>query len=155
MMWFALVSVLLSFTGGTVGTAQASEPGVIRAVPATYPILASVAKTSGTVIVEVTINADGSVREASAVQGHEVFRVAAERSARQWVFSRIEDQHLARTVRITYSFKMIAATSNAEELVPVFMPPFSLEIRGTTPAYDYSKSVDPPNKYPTRRKPRR
>jgi TonB family protein len=153
-MWLVLVSVFLLFTGGTVRNAQAPEPGVIRAVPAVYPILAAVAKTSGTVIVEVTIKPDGSVAEASTIEGPEVFRVAAERSARQWVFNRVEDEHLSRTARLTYSFKLIAATSNAEDLVPIFMPPFRLEIRGVTPKYIVAKSVDPPNKSPKRRKSR-
>lgn len=154
LTWFlTVVSVFLSLTGVDGQNAQSGELKVTRAVPAVYPILAAVAKASGSVIVAVTIKPDGTVAEAGTVEGHEVFRAAAERSARQWVFNSVEDPHLSRTARITYSFKLVVGTSNPEDVVPVFMPPFSLEIRGTIPTYVYDKNVDPPSKSPKRRRP--
>lgn len=152
--FLTVVSVFLSLTGVDGQDTQSGELKVTRAVPAVYPILAAVAKASGTVIVAVTIEPDGTVAEASTLEGHEVFRAAAERSARQWVFNSVEDPGLTRTTRITYSFKLITGTSNPQDLVPVFLPPFSLEIRGTIPNYVDTKNVDPPSKSPKRRKSR-
>ena len=155
MRWvLTIVSVFLSLTSVDGKNAQPRELNVIRAVPAVYPILAAVARASGNVIVDAKIKPDGTVLEASTVEGHEVFRAAAERSARQWVFNSVEDPHLTRTARITYSFKLLTGTSNPEDLVPIFIPPFSLEIRGAIPNYVYDKNVDPPSKSPKRRKSR-
>src|SRR5262245_54718768 len=152
-MWsITLASVFLSFGVLNVKNVQSREPSVVRAVPAIYPILAAVARMSDTVIVEVTINADGTVAEATTIQGHEVFTVAAERSARQWMFDSLVDPNHSRKVRITYTFKLITGTSNPEDLLPVFMPPFSLEIRGMNPDYIYDKNIDPPNRSRRRRK---
>lgn len=151
--YLMFVSVFLSFTGFVVRNPQPLEIDVVRAVPAVYPILAAAAKESGTVVVEIRIKTDGTVTEVKTLDGQEVFRAAAERSARQWVFNAVEDPHLLRTAHITYLFKLMTGTSNPEDLVPVFFPPFSLEIRGTIPSYVYDKNVDPPSKSPKRRRP--
>lgn len=124
---------------------QASEPKVIRAIPAIYPRIAAIAKESGTVTVDVKIKPDGVVAEAKSVNGHKLFRFAAEKSAQQWVFNSITEQNVFRTVQLTFSFKLVPRTANPEELLPVFMPPYSVETRGTTPNYIYDKNVDPPN----------
>ena len=154
MRWFVtVVSVLLSFMAVGGKNAQSTQLSVIRAVPAVYPVLAAAARASGNVIVETKIRPDGTVIEANAIEGHEVFKFAAERSARLWIFNSVEDPGLTRTTRITYSFKLITGTSNPQDLVPVFLPPFSLEIRGTIPNYVDTKNVDPPSKSPKRRRP--
>jgi TonB family protein len=119
---------------------------VTRAVPALYPILAAVAGESGAVIVEVKIKSDGTVAEASAVDGHKLFKAAAEKSAYQWTFNSVAEQNVFRVVRLTFSFKLFPKTANAETLLPVFLPPYSIEIRGAPPAHSYPKDVDPPMK---------
>lgn len=129
---------------------QPREPTVIKAIPAIYPRIAAVAEESGAVIVEVKINPDGTVAEANAVGGHKLFRVAAENSARQWVFNLITEPNTPRTARLTFSFKLIRKAATPEELLPVFMPPYSVETRGTVPAYIFHKNVDPPNTKPKR-----
>jgi TonB family protein len=126
------------------------EPIVVKAMPAIYPRIAAVAAQSGTVIVEVRIKSNGTVAQAKAVEGHELFRVAAEKSARLWVFNSISEPNVSRTARLTFSFKLVLRTTNPEELLPVFMPPYRVETRGTTPAYVFHKNVDPPNKKPKR-----
>lgn len=127
---------------------QPQEPTVVKAIPAIYPRIAAVAEESGTVIVEVKINPDGTVAEATAVDGHKLFGVAAERSARQWAFNPATGASTSRTARLTFSFKLLPKTANPEELLPVFMPPYGVETRGTTPAYIFHKNVDPPDAKP-------
>ena len=129
---------------------QSQEPAVVKAIPAIYPNIAAVAEESGVVVVEVKINPDGTVEEATAVDGHKLFRVAAERSARQWVFNPVTEPNNARTARLTFSFKLMPKTANPEELLPVFMPPYGVEIRGAMPSYILHKNVDPPNMKPKR-----
>lgn len=125
---------------------QSQEPMVLRAIPAIYPRIAAVAKESGTVIIEVKINPDGTVAETKAVDGHKLFRVAAEKSSRLWVFNPIAESNMSRTALLTFSFKLISKAANPEELLPVFMPPYGVETRATTPAYVFHKNVDPPNR---------
>lgn len=148
---FLVVSALSSLAIAVDGRSpQPQEPTVVKAIPAIYPRIAAVAEESGAVIVEVKINPDGTVAEATAVEGHKLFRVAAERSARQWVFNPVTEPNIPRTARLTFSFKLIPKTANPEELLPVFMPPYSVEIRGATPAYIFHKNVDPPDTKPKR-----
>jgi len=124
---------------------QVQEPTVIKAIPAVYPRIATLAKESGTVVIEVQIKADGTVADANVVDGHRLFRVAAQRSARNWVFNSITDPTLSRAARLTFSFKLIPRTVNPEELLPVFLPPYGVEIRGTTSGDKFQRNVDPPS----------
>jgi TonB family protein len=119
---------------------------VVKAVPAIYPNIAAVAEESGTVIVEVTVRPDGSVSEGKAIDGHKLFRLSAEKSAHRWVFNAMPNLEASRSVRLTFSFRLIPKKSaTPEELLPVFMPPFGVETRGTTPTYVFHKSVAAPN----------
>lgn len=150
---FLAVSALSSLAIAVDGRSpQSQEPTVIKAIPAIYPRIAAVAEESGAVIVEVKINPDGTIAEATAVDGHKLFRVAAENSARQWVFNLITEPNTSRTARLTFSFKLIRKAVTPEELLPIFMPPYSVETRGTVPAYIFHKNVDPPNTKPKRDK---
>jgi TonB family protein len=125
---------------------QSQEPTVVNAIPAIYPRIAAVAEVSGTVVIEVKIKPDGTVGEANAVDGHKLFRVAAEKSSRLWVFNPITASNISRTARLTFAFKLIPKVANPEDLLPVFMPPYSVESRATTPGYVFHKNVDPSNR---------
>ncbi len=143
---FLAVSALSSYAIAFDGTHQQSqEPMVVKAIPAIYPRIAAVAEESGTVVIEVKIKPDGTVAEANAVGGHKLFRVAAEKSSRLWVFNSITGPNISRTARLTFAFKLIPKAANPEELLPVFMPPYGVETRATIPAYVFHKNVDPPN----------
>lgn len=142
------VVLLLAIPAHTTGSEQVArqrqEILVVRAVPTIYPLLAAVAEESGTVVVEVKIKSDGTVAEVSSVEGHKLFRVVAEKSAFQWAFNPIAEQNAFRVARLTFSFRLFPKTADAETLLPVFMPPYSVEIRGKIPDHSYSKEVDPP-----------
>lgn len=65
----------------TIGSDQVVSQGeilVVRAVPTLYPTLPAVAGESGTAVVEVKIKSDGSVAEATTVEGHALFKAVAE-----------------------------------------------------------------------------
>lgn len=130
---------------------------MIKAMPAIYPLFAILAKEGGTVLIEVQIKPDGTVSEANVVDGHKLFRVVAQRSALNWVFNSVTDLTLLRTARLTFTFKLIPRTVNPAELLPVFMPPYGVEIRGMIPAQKTHTNVDPPNapkpKRQTKRRP--
>ena len=61
--------------------------GAVTRVEPTYPPLANAARVSGVVIVEVTIDEQGSVISARAISGHPLLKDAAVAAARRWKFS--------------------------------------------------------------------
>jgi protein TonB len=62
------------------------EPKVIRMVPPVYPPLASRARVSGTVILEATLTAQGTVEEIRLVSGHPLLIQAAIECVKQWQY---------------------------------------------------------------------
>src|SRR5258706_8135483 len=124
-----LVTLLLGISWSYSKPPQSEDPTVKRAIPAIYPPLAAVAKESGTVVVEVKVNPNGIVSEATAVGGHKLFKSSAERSARQWVFNSTGYQR-SRVARVTFSFKFMKKPGSPEDLLPAFMPPYGVEIIG-------------------------
>lgn len=65
---------------------HAADRKVQRRVPPTYPELAKRMRIGGTVRVEVTVAADGSVTEAKTVSGNKMLAPAAEDAIRKWKF---------------------------------------------------------------------
>jgi periplasmic protein TonB len=62
------------------------EPKVLKMVPPVYPPLASRARVSGTVILEATLTAQGSVEEIKVVSGHPLLIEAAINCVKQWQY---------------------------------------------------------------------
>jgi protein TonB len=58
----------------------------IRRVQPEYPLVARGSNASGSVLVAVTIDTDGSVSSAKAIEGPAMFRRASEDAARKWKF---------------------------------------------------------------------
>jgi TonB family protein len=124
---------------------------VVRAVPALYPPIAALARESGTVVVEVKIRSDGTVADATTVGGHKLFNAMAEQSAYKWEFNSVSEQTQLRITRFTFAFRLFTKPVSEETLLPVFMPPYSVEIRGKPPAYSYTRNADPPMNVKPRR----
>jgi TonB family protein len=59
---------------------------VIRRLQPEFPLAARGSKVSGTVLVQVTIDTDGSVTSSKAIEGPLMFRRASEDAARKWKF---------------------------------------------------------------------
>jgi len=62
------------------------EPRPIKVVPPVYPPLASKARISGTVLLEATLTAQGTVEEIKVISGHPLLVDAAIRCLRQWQY---------------------------------------------------------------------
>jgi TonB family protein len=143
----AIGTALLASPVHTVGSEQSvsqSEILVLKATPALYPPIAALARESGTVVVEVKIKSDGAVAEATTIEGHKLFNAVAEKSAYNWAFNSVSEQSHFRVARLTFIFRLFPKPVSEETLLPVFMPPYSVEVRGKPPAYPYTKDVDPP-----------
>jgi TonB family protein len=113
------------------GSFQTSElPSVLMAVAPPYPAVAATARLSGTVILEVKINSEGKVTSVNLVEGNPSLGRAAEVFARRWVFSSASNFSATRSTRLTFDFKLMPNETPVEEMQPIFMPPYKVEVRG-------------------------
>lgn len=81
----------------------AADRKVQRRVQPVYPELAKRMRIGGTVHVEVTVAADGSVTEAKAIAGNKMLAPAAEEAIRRWKF---EPEAGSSTENIDINFEL-------------------------------------------------
>jgi TonB family protein len=88
------------------GGAPTDSP--ITRVQPEYPAPAKASHVRGQVIVEVTIDEEGSVIAASAISGHQLLKDAAVGAARQWKFppTTLQGTSVKVVGMIRFSFKM-------------------------------------------------
>ena len=79
----AALALLLSWA---LPARAGDERAVKTRVPPIYPEIAKRMKISGEVKLEVTVDADGKVKNARAVSGNHVLGEAAEDAVRKWKF---------------------------------------------------------------------
>lgn len=105
------------------------QPAVVSAVAPAYPVLAVASNTSGKVEVEVEVNVTGEVTSVRTIDGHLLLRQAAENTARRWRFAPDAGTLKARIVVLTFVFRIMPKDTGAEELTPMFIPPYQVEVR--------------------------
>jgi TonB family protein len=116
-----------------LGTAQSNSSrsvAVQSAVAPAYPAIALTANTSGDAQIEVTIDKTGNATKADFVSGNPLLHKAAVEAAKRWEFEKLNEE---ATVQLTFSFRMLPKDTSAEDMTPVFMPPYHLEVRGKLP----------------------
>jgi TonB family protein len=79
--------VLMAFLAASAVTAHAEERAIKARVAPVYPELAKRMKISGTVNVQVTVDAEGKVTDAKATNGNRLLAGAAEDAVRKWKFA--------------------------------------------------------------------
>lgn len=103
-------------------------PAVASAVAPPYRVLAVASNTSGTVAVDVKVNASGDVISARSVGGNPLLRQQAENTARRWRFVRANNGSV-RAATLTFVFRIMLKETAADDLTPVFTPPYKIEVR--------------------------
>lgn len=142
---FSLAALLLTLSlMNAMALSGAEQPSVVQAVAPVYPHIAAVAGASGTVIIEAQVDARGVVTSVRTVEGLKLLGKAAENSARRWVFAPTDEQTSVRVVRLTFTFKLMPDDAAPEELLPIFMPPYHVEVRRTAPKVVDNPNIDPP-----------
>jgi len=131
------VVIFATFILSGVASAQAidtssAQPSVIRAVAPLFPV-PDKGYAVGSVIVEIQISANGSVITAHAVQGHPFLYSASEKAALRWLFATTAVETKVRTTRLTFIFKVLDGRIAEEDLSPLFMPPYQIEVRRMVP----------------------
>ena len=115
---------------------------VIRAVPALYPKVAAATGAQGDVVVEAKVDSYGRVLSARTIKGIPLLGAAAENSVRLWNFSSVEKDR-ERTVQLLFTFILLPENTSTRELLPVFIPPYHIEVRGSALKVKDTPNVDP------------
>lgn len=103
-------------------------PSVIQAVAPIFPIPDKGNIAVGSVAVEVQLDSKGVVTQAKAVQGHPDLFLVCESAAKRWVFAASPDSDV-RTVRLTFVFRVMEDPTPEQDLGPIFLLPYKIEIR--------------------------
>jgi TonB family protein len=123
LLLVGLVAVTVAAQSQTVY----STPAVMfRSVPA-YPPIARAAKATGTINVDVSVAADGTVLSATATDGHPLLRRAAEVSARGWQFVPAMASDV-RIVRLAFTFLLSSKSNDDLDVAATFVTPYHIEI---------------------------
>lgn len=94
-----------SAEGRTISGGVINGKAIAKPAPP-YPAEARAARASGTVVVQITVDECGVVESSVALSGHPLLRGAAERAAREAIFSptRLKGEPVKVTGTITYNF---------------------------------------------------
>lgn len=124
---FLVVAVLItSVNFQTSFCAQKPFPVVVKAPRPHYPPLAAAKRISGTVLVDVEVNAEGKVSHAEVIDGPEILRDISRIAARGWVFEAPNSGTGGFTVRLTFIFHDESFVP--PKRTPDFTSPFQVEI---------------------------
>lgn len=107
------------------------QPELILAVAPIFPPVAVASNTSGRVVIEVKVDAEGTVSTAQIIDGDTLFRQGKifEETARRWRFAAAKDRAGLRTAHLTFVFRIMSKNTPSAELTSVFMPPYQVEVR--------------------------
>ncbi len=105
---------------------KSAPPTVKFAVAPKYPALTLEGRVYGVVMVRVTIDSTGAVKDAKVVEGHPMLTEAAADAARQWKFQ--ESSNQKRVATLKFSFVILPSNSEVSSQT-IFLPPMGIEIR--------------------------
>jgi TonB family protein len=103
-----------------------------RSIPK-YAALASAARIQGSVMLDLTVNAAGTVTSVNAISGHPLLRNLSAEAARDWRFRPIEDEVL-RVARLLFTFRILDRERDERVRSPVFHSAYRVEIRRGIPS---------------------
>jgi len=147
--------VLLLWPTGSDGWMNKDQPAPVQAVAPAYPPIAVTVGAAGTVVVEVQLRADGTVSKIQTIEGVGALAAAAENAAGQWKFVGTDRQDSKRSVRLTFVFKIMPRDTPRHELLPMFLPPYRVEVRATARELIDSVNRDPPMSKQSSRSPKK
>jgi TonB family protein len=130
-----IARVFLVAAGGLLlaiaANAQSNDSPVVKlAVAPSYPALALALPKGTDVSVDITVDKNGDVITANAVEGSPLLFQAALSAARKWKFA---SEATSTIARLTFSFKVLPKDAPDEEATAIFMPPYHLEVRRKLP----------------------
>ena len=131
----SVAALITVFNAGMAGSGQQGPPmdetiKVVTAVAPVFPPIVVASNTSGNVVIEVNIDRAGHVTSTRVIDGHPLLRKikSIEDTASRWRFIPASE-NTPRTVRLTFAFEITPKGTPANELTPVFIPPYKVEVR--------------------------
>ena len=134
-----MIIYFFTFLGSVNTKAQARDEvaNVVEAIAPVYPPFAVAASQEGTIIAGITISSDGRVAATRISGESEILKRVVDIVVRRWRFNTITGSHRLRTVQVTFIFAIMPAKSPPEDLLPIFRPPYQIEIRAKRPRVDF------------------
>ena len=133
LLTFVIVAALAAGAAAVARSGQSTSesPAVIAAVaPVTYPAIARSTRAGGEVVVEVHLDAEGSVLSAKVISGHPLLKRVSEEAANQWKFSSVAAGTKQRAVRLTFAYREVDKGPNPRsEFTTIFLPPYKVEVQ--------------------------
>ena len=96
--------------------ANGDIPAVVRFVAPAYPRLAKDNRIMGTTVTDITVNAQGRVREAKIISAHPVFTNYVLSALRQWEF---RASHAEYHLKVTVQFDLLDDCSDGTDKHPL------------------------------------
>ena len=125
---FTLLSGQFFGSGEAIAqTLQVEELAVVATAAPVYPPIARAANAQGEVTVSISVNAQGDVVAAQALEGHALLRKAAESAAPKWKFNSLSQKSNTRVGQIIFSFMLKYEEAVEVKDDVIFTPPGHLE----------------------------
>jgi hypothetical protein len=112
---------------------ESVQPTVILAVAPNYFPTALHSHATGEVTITARISADGSVLSTEGVSGNPVLVAGSRQIARRWKFAAAVNKDAIRTACLTFVYRLVPRDAPADELLPIFKPPYRVEIAHVLP----------------------
>ena len=98
-----------------------------RATRPAYPASAAAKRISGVVLIDVEIDPNGTVRQATIRNGPSLLRESAKDAALRWVFNNSEPATSIRTAQLVFVFHPISYLPRGDE--PDFKRPYQMSVK--------------------------
>lgn len=130
---FALSLLILGFTDVTCAQKIKSAAIVVEAVAPTFPAVATLTGSEGKVLVHVKIDEDGTVQSMNFGDGLSIFKPVLNLAVQRWRFNAVKKNAGYRKASLSFIFRYVSSEAKPEELLPIFRPPYEIEIRAKRP----------------------
>jgi hypothetical protein len=128
-----ILPLLFGLTVLTYAQERDEKIRVLEAVAPIYPATAIATLQEGRTWVDAIIAPSGTVKSIEALEAPRFLQEVIKRAASRWRFIATEDKYHERKVRLFFTFILVTYNTDSIELLPVFKPPYEVEIKARMP----------------------
>ncbi len=118
-----------------------SNPPVVEAVIPVFPATAIATAQEGQVLLLVMVRNDGKVKSVEFKSGPSIFRPVAKLVASRWKFAPTKSSTTC-SVQLSFIFKLMPDETKSEDMLPVYRPPYEVEVRAKLPSVSKDAGQD-------------
>jgi len=131
-----LAFVVLPFASlAQTSSEDPNAPEVIAAVAPVFPPIARAVRAKGDVVIDVSIEPDGTIHSTKIVSGHVLLQKVSEAAAKKWKFA--PSSAKARSGRVFFGFGYIDGRESDPEYTITFKPPYRVDVVWNPPPPTY------------------